>query len=226
MEWWSCLLASTILVALIFQMLQNGMDTLLEVGVSLANLSGNMKHVSSSLWCSLIPHVGLWAAIRLPHWDDISHPHTSQASGASVQYETPWRTAYSSPAILSPNNEIQLHDLPHTRQRSDHSWHLLQSPHNSSLWVRSNLPKGSRLPSWCSGGEFVSNWVTAGKEEIKDSLVTSPVLAPFHPNLEIVVSADACSYGLGAVHLQWQLSGELKPVAYVSRLITPTEIPR
>ena len=34
----------------------------------------------------------------------------------------------------------------------------------------------------------------------------------------------ALSYGLGAVLLQRQLSGELKPVAYVSRSMTPTEM--
>ena len=60
--------------------------------------------------------------------------------------------------------------------------------------------------------------------EIKDALVTSPVLALFDPNLETVVSADASSYGLGAVLLQRQLSGELKPVAYVSRSMIPTEM--
>ena len=61
-------------------------------------------------------------------------------------------------------------------------------------------------------------------QEIKDALVTSPVLALFDPNLETVVSADASSYGLGAVLLQRQLSGELKPVAYVPRSMTPTEM--
>ena len=59
--------------------------------------------------------------------------------------------------------------------------------------------------------------------QIKEALITSPVLALFNPNLETVVSADASSYGLGAVLLQKQQSGELKPVAYISRSMTPTE---
>ena len=60
-------------------------------------------------------------------------------------------------------------------------------------------------------------------QQIKEALITSPVLALFDPNLETVVSADASSYGLGAVLLQKQQSGELKPVAYISRSMTPTE---
>ena len=58
---------------------------------------------------------------------------------------------------------------------------------------------------------------------VKDTLVASPVLALFDPNLETVLSADASSYGLGAVLLQRQVSGELQPVAYISRSMTPTE---
>ena len=59
--------------------------------------------------------------------------------------------------------------------------------------------------------------------QIKEMLTTSPVLALFDPSFETTVSADALSYGLGAVLLQRQPEGELKPVAYVSRSMTPTE---
>ena len=54
-------------------------------------------------------------------------------------------------------------------------------------------------------------------------LSNSPVLALFDPYQETVVSADASSYGLGAVLLQRQPSGERMPIAYISRSMTPTE---
>lgn len=60
-------------------------------------------------------------------------------------------------------------------------------------------------------------------EKLKTMLTTSPVLALFDPGLETTVSADASSFGLEAVLLQKQKSGELKPVVYVSRSMTPTE---
>ena len=59
--------------------------------------------------------------------------------------------------------------------------------------------------------------------QIKQMLTTSPVLAFFDPLLKTVVSADASSYGIGATLLQQQPGGELKPVGYVSRSMTPTE---
>lgn len=60
-------------------------------------------------------------------------------------------------------------------------------------------------------------------EKLKKLLTSSPVLALFDSSLETIVSADASSFGLGAVLLQKQTSGELKPVAYISRSMTPTE---
>lgn len=58
---------------------------------------------------------------------------------------------------------------------------------------------------------------------IKDALTKSPALALYNPNLETTISADTSSYGLGAVLLQTQANGERRPVAYVSRSMTPTE---
>ena len=59
-------------------------------------------------------------------------------------------------------------------------------------------------------------------QEVKEALSFRPLLAFFDPVRETIVSADASSFGLGAV-LQKQLKGELHPIAYVSRAMTPTE---
>ena len=60
-------------------------------------------------------------------------------------------------------------------------------------------------------------------DSIKVQLTSAPVLALFDPKRETILSADASSYGIGAVLLQKQENGELKPVAYKSRALTPTE---
>ena len=60
-------------------------------------------------------------------------------------------------------------------------------------------------------------------EEVKRMLITTPVLALFDPQYDTTLSADASSYGLGAVLLQRQPGGQRKPVAYVSRSMTATE---
>ena len=57
---------------------------------------------------------------------------------------------------------------------------------------------------------------------MKKELSKSPVLALRSPSLETMISADASSYGLGAVLLQ-KHSEEWKPVAFVSRALTETE---
>ena len=59
--------------------------------------------------------------------------------------------------------------------------------------------------------------------EIKEGLSCEEVLARFDATRETVVSADASSYGLGAVLLQKQSSGELQSIAYISRAQTPKE---
>ena len=59
-------------------------------------------------------------------------------------------------------------------------------------------------------------WISdeAQKRCVKKALATSLVLALFDPNLETV---DASCYGLGAVLLQRQFTGNLQPVVYISR---------
>ena len=69
-------------------------------------------------------------------------------------------------------------------------------------------------------------WDTAQKEafeEIKRQLISTPVLAIYDPQLETTVSADASSYGIGAVLTQKQSEGYWKPVAFISRALTSTE---
>ena len=59
--------------------------------------------------------------------------------------------------------------------------------------------------------------------QIKQELSNAPVLALYNPTSDTVVSADASSYGVGAVLMQKQLDHQWKPVAYASRSLTPTE---
>ena len=58
---------------------------------------------------------------------------------------------------------------------------------------------------------------------LKKSLTSSEVLAQYCVDCETVVSADASSYGLGAVLRQVQPDGSLRPIAYASRALTETE---
>ena len=60
-------------------------------------------------------------------------------------------------------------------------------------------------------------------DRIKAELSGPSVLALYNPNYETCVSADASSFGLGAVLCQKQPSGEWRPVAYHSRAMSPTE---
>ena len=59
--------------------------------------------------------------------------------------------------------------------------------------------------------------------ELKNDLRSTGTLALFEPERETRVSADASSYGLGAVLRQKQSNGNWKPVAYISRSMTATE---
>ena len=58
--------------------------------------------------------------------------------------------------------------------------------------------------------------------KVKAELATTRVLAMYNPEADIKISADASSYGLGAVLLQ-KCSDGWHPVAYASRAMTETE---
>ena len=59
-------------------------------------------------------------------------------------------------------------------------------------------------------------------EEVKQLLMTSPILTYYEPTKETTVAADASSYGIGAVLLQSH-NGKLMPIAYASRSLTDCE---
>lgn len=59
-------------------------------------------------------------------------------------------------------------------------------------------------------------------DQLKNDLTSPPVLTLYDPNKELKLSADASSYGLGAVLLQKE-GEQWRPVAYASRSMTETE---
>ena len=58
--------------------------------------------------------------------------------------------------------------------------------------------------------------------QVKEMLTSTPILAYFDPEKPTTVSADASSYGLGAVLLQQHQEG-LRPVAFASRTLNKSE---
>ena len=58
---------------------------------------------------------------------------------------------------------------------------------------------------------------------VKTAIGSSQVLGLYNPTNQIIVSADASSYGLGVVLQQQQKDGELRPIAFISRSISDTE---
>lgn len=72
--------------------------------------------------------------------------------------------------------------------------------------------------------EFVwDSYQQTAFDKWKQLLTTSPVLAVYDPAKETVVTADASSFGVGAVLRQQQAKGNYAVIAYASRLLTDTE---
>ena len=73
-----------------------------------------------------------------------------------------------------------------------------------------------------------SAWLWGPSQEeafcaVKRVLCSPEVLALYDAELETIISADASSHGLGAAILQKQRDGSVRPVAYASRSLSPTE---
>ena len=60
-------------------------------------------------------------------------------------------------------------------------------------------------------------------QQLKADMASEQVLALYDPEKETMVASDASSFVLGAVLMQKQPSGEMRPVAYASRSMTETE---
>ena len=60
-------------------------------------------------------------------------------------------------------------------------------------------------------------------EKLKILLSSTSVLALYDLNARTIVSADASSHGLGAVLLQEQMNGDIKPLSCISKLLFPTK---
>jgi len=76
----------------------------------------------------------------------------------------------------------------------------------------------------CKGTEFVwSQECETAFQQLKNNLVTTPVLAYPSFDKEFVLETDASAMGLGAVLSQYQADGLPHPIAYASRALSPSE---
>ena len=77
--------------------------------------------------------------------------------------------------------------------------------------------------TWTSQQEERLDLGPQQRSAFEEKLSSPPALAIFDPSLETTLSADASSYGLGAVLTQRQTDGKWKPIVFISRALTPTE---
>lgn len=59
--------------------------------------------------------------------------------------------------------------------------------------------------------------------QLKSALTTSPVLCVYDPSKETELHTDASALGFGAILLQKQNDGKFHPVAYFSKVTSPSE---
>ena len=64
---------------------------------------------------------------------------------------------------------------------------------------------------------------TVAFDEIKQVLISAPVLALYGYMLPTTVASDASKYGLGAVLKEQKAGGDWRPVAFASRALSATE---
>ncbi|XP_070167571.1 uncharacterized protein [Polyergus mexicanus] len=74
-----------------------------------------------------------------------------------------------------------------------------------------------------SKNDFIWSDCEKAFKSVLKVLTSSPCLPIFDPNRRTVASADASSYGIGAVLRQEDETGVLRPIAYASRTLTDTE---
>eukprot|EP00117_Sycon_ciliatum_P048077 scpid59649/ scgid0554/ Retrovirus-related Pol polyprotein from transposon 17.6; Protease; Reverse transcriptase; Endonuclease len=114
---------------------------------------------------------------------------------------------------LSPCSDV--HSVRRLLGMANHLGKFIPDLASITQPLRSLLVKGT---PWQWGAEQC-----AAFDRIKTSLSNEPVLAKYSPNYHTTVSADASSFGLGAVLLQRQPDASVRPVAYLSRSLTPAE---
>ena len=59
--------------------------------------------------------------------------------------------------------------------------------------------------------------------ELKERFITVPILAYWDPDLKIVLEADCSGYSLGACLSQIDKEGQLQPITYFSKKLSPIE---
>ena len=83
-----------------------------------------------------------------------------------------------------------------------------------SLHVRTTFPLGSQ---WKCGPPENEAFVW-----LKNNICEESMLAHYDLNKPTILQVDASGLGLGAVLLQVNESGEARPIAFMSRKLTPT----